>query len=133
MSQNFLSGKTGFVSTAAGTYSFGKWELEMKAKMVPVPNFNGAGYEQYVIGLVSGKATITGPYDAGNMVFQVGGTNGPTSTFTQTYAWTLGLGAGITLTFPGWIESIKMSEDVDGAPQVTLTVQSNGAFTAAIA
>jgi len=122
MSQNLLSGKTGYVNTGAGNYSFGKWELEMKAKMVPVPNFNGGGFEQYVVGLVGGKATITGPYDQGNMAFAVG----------STYTWTLGLAVSVFLTFPGILESVKMSEDVDGNPVVTLTVQSNGAFTAAI-
>lgn len=122
MPQNLLSGKTGYVNTGAANYSFGKWDLEMKAKMVPVPNFNGAGYDQYVVGLLGGKATITGPYDNGNMAFTVG----------TLYTWNLGLAASVFLTFPGFLESVKMAEDVDGNPVVTLTVQSNGAFTAAI-
>ena len=122
MSQNLLSGKSGYVNTGSTNYSFGKWDMEMKAKMVPVPNFNGAGYEQYVVGLFGGKATIEGPYDSGNMAFALG---------TQ-YTWTLGLASGVSLSFPGILEGIKMGEDVEGNPKVTLTVQSNGPFTAAI-
>lgn len=126
MSQNLLSGKTGYVNNGSGSFSFAKWELEMKTKMVPANNFNGLGYEQYVLGLTSGKATITGPYDEGNMAFNL-------STQTGTLTWNLGLTATVFISFPGYIESIKMSEDVENNPIVTLTVQSNGAFTAAIA
>lgn len=122
MSQNLLSGKTGYVNTGAGNYSFGKWELDMHAKMVPVPNFNGGGFEQYVVGLVGGKATISGPYDQGNMGFTTG----------ASYTWTLGLAPSVFLSFVGLLEGVKMSEDVDGNPVVTLTVQSNGSFTAVI-
>lgn len=122
MAQNLLSGKTGFVNIGAASYSFGKWTWEAKAKMVPVPNFNGGGFEQYVVGLIGGKITISGPYDQGNMAFTVG---------TQ-YTWILGLAVSVSLSVPGILEGIKVDEDVDGNPMVTLTVQSNGAFTAVI-
>lgn len=123
MAQNLLSGKSGYFSTGSATYSFGKWEADVKAKMVPVPNFNGLGFMQYVVGLIESKISITGPYDQGNMAFTVG---------TQ-YTWHLGLNAGpVELAIPGILEGIKMAEDVEGNPVVTLTVQSTGSFTASI-
>lgn len=122
MTFNPLAGKVGFVNTGASNYAFGKWKWSPKAKMVPVPNFNGGGFEQYVVGLVGGKITISGPYDQGNMAFTVG----------NTYTWTLGLAVSVTLTVPGILESIDMDEDVEGSPTVTLTVQTNGSFTTSI-
>lgn len=123
MAQNLLAGKTGYVNTGSANYSFGKWESDVQVKTVPVPNFNGGGYMQRVVGLTDGKITITGPYDQGNMAFTAG---------TQ-YNWTLGLAPSVFLTIPGILQSIKMAEDVEGNPVVTLTVESNGSFTAAIA
>jgi len=122
MPQDFLTGKDGFVNTGGVNYSFGKWKWSAKAKMVPRPNFNGGGFEQYVVGLLGGKITISGPYDSGNMPFAVG----------AQYNWTLGLAVSVFLTVPGILEGIEVDEDVEDGPMVNLTVQSNGAFTAAI-
>jgi len=122
MAQNLLAGKTGSVTIGATTFSFGKWEVEVHSKMVPVPNFNGAGAEQYVAGLYGGKLTVSGPYDMGNMPFTVG---------TQ-YTWSLALNASVVLSLPAIVDSIKPSVDVEGAAMITITAQSNGTFTPSI-
>lgn len=122
MAQNLLAGKSGYVNTGSANYSFGKWEADIQVKTVQVPNFNGGGFMQRVVGLTDGKVTITGPYDQGNMAFTAG----------NTYTWTLGLAPSVFLTMPGILQSIKLAEDVEGNPVLTLNVETSGSFTASI-
>ena len=122
MAQNLLSGKTGYLNDSTANRSFGKWDLELITKLIPVPNFNGGGYMQKVTGLYDGKFTLTGPYDQGNMPYTVG----------NQYTFNFGLAPSVFLTAPGIIGSIKMSEDVENNPAVTITGETNGAFSISI-
>jgi hypothetical protein len=122
MPQNLLAGKGGSVLIGATPFSFGKWEQEMHAKMVPVPNFVSAPYEVFVVGLFGSKLNISGPYDGGNMPFSVG----------TSYVWILGVSASITLTVTAIVDSIKLTTDVEGAALVVLTVTVNGPFVGSI-
>ena len=122
MPQNLLSGKTGSVLIGTVSMSFGKWKAAFKTNLPKVNNWNSTPYQALVSGLTSGTLTISGPYDEGNMPFVCG----------NSYTFILGFTDTINLTCTVLIESIDAENDVDGAPSISITGQSNGSFTAAI-
>lgn len=122
MTANYLSGITGAVLVGATAYSFSKWRIAIKCGLPKVTNFNTAPYQQLVAGILSSTVTLEGPYDQGNMAFTAG----------TSYAFILRWTASISLTITGFIEELTPDEDVDGSPRVSITVQSNGTFTASI-
>ena len=122
MADNYLSGKDAKVMIGSTTYSFSKWSLDMKTNLPKVTNFTTAGFQKVVQGITSGTLTVSGPYNEGNMAFTSG----------QSYAWILGFDGTTTLTCTARISSIKADEDVDGSPQISITAETDGSFTAAI-
>jgi hypothetical protein len=124
MSQSFVSGVVGYVQVGTLTtsrYAFKKWTLKMMAALPKMSNFLSS-YQRVVAGLISGQLTVEGPYDGNSMAFTAGGS----------YVWVLGLSASISITVTALIEDITPTNDVDDAPRVTITAQSDGTFTAAI-
>jgi hypothetical protein len=118
----FIAGTSGSVLVGGVAYAFGKWRFAMKAGLPKVNNFTSA-YQQLVAGLISGTLTLEGPYDAGNMPIAAG----------TSYAFTLKFSAAVTLTVTCYVEDITPSQDIEDAARVTVTAQSTGSFTAAIA
>jgi hypothetical protein len=116
------SGTTGFVKLGAATYAFGKWKLAIKGGTPPVTNFTGGGFQQIVPGVVKGTLTLSGPWDYGNMPLVV----------NTSYVFHLGLDTGIELVVTAQVSGIEPEDDVEDAARVTVTAESNGAFTAAI-
>lgn len=120
--QNFVSGKIGYVTVGNTQYSFGKWKCAMKAKLPNMNNFNGGGFQQIVSGIVAGNPTFEGPWDIGNTPLAVG----------VQYTFLFGVTPSVFIQVVGIVEDITPSNDVDDAPRVSVAVQSNGSFTAAI-
>jgi hypothetical protein len=117
-----IAGPSGSVLVGGVAFAFGKWRFAMKAGLPKVNNFTSA-YQQLVAGLISGTLTLEGPYDAGNMPIAAG----------TSYAFTLKFSAAVTLTVTCYVEDITPSQDIEDAARVTVTAQSTGSFTAAIA
>lgn len=119
---NFISGTSGSVLVGGVAYSFGKWRFQMKAGLPRVNNFT-TGYQVLVAGLLSGTLTLEGPYDGGNMPLAAG----------TSYAFTLKFSNAITLSVTCYVEDITPSQDIEDAARISVTAQSTGSFTAAIA
>ncbi len=122
MADNYLAGKTGFVTIGSTSYSFAKWKSALKTALVKVTNFTTAGYQLLVAAITSATLTVEGPYNEGNMAFTAG----------VSYTWVLGFTTMVSLTISAFIEQISVDNDVEGAPRVEITAQSSGSFTAAI-
>lgn len=122
MPANFISGTSGSVLVAGVAYAFGKWRFQMKSGLPKVNNFTSA-YQVLVAGLLSGTLTLEGPYDGGNMPLAAG----------TSYAFTLKFSNAITLTVTAFVEDITPSQDIEDAARISVTAQSTGSFTAAIA
>lgn len=119
----FLSGTTGFVKIGSTTYKFGKWKLSMKSGVPKTNNFAGGGFQSNVAGMVGATLTFSGPYDQGSMAFAV----------NTSYAFICGLDTGVELTVTARVSGIDVDNDVEGTPQVSVTAESTGSFTASIA
>ncbi len=122
MTNNYLSGKVGFVSIDGAGYSFSKWKFAMKTNLPKVTNFTSSGYQNLVAGITSGTITIQGPYNGGNMALTCG----------SSHTFTLGFTSTLSLVAVAFVESIEPDEDVDGNPVINVVAQTDGTFTAAI-
>lgn len=118
----YLSGKSGYVKVGAGTYSFGKWRLPMKGGAPKVTNFTSLGFQALVPGIISGTVILSGPWNVGNTPIAVG----------FAYVFHLGLDTGLELAVTALVTDITPENDVEGTPQVSVTAESTGPFTAAI-
>ena len=119
----FLAGKSADVVIGVTSYKFKDWRASMKGDIIDVSNFSSGGYRENIAGLVGATITLKGHLDSTAMAFTV----------TTSYTLLLKSSAGVTLTVTARLETIDHGAPVEGAVEVTLTFQSTGAFTAAIA
>jgi hypothetical protein len=123
MPDAYVSGLTGSVKIGATSFSFDRWKLTIKTVLVEVTNFTSGGFQQFVTAITGATLTVSGPYNTGNMAFVCG----------VAYIWILGFTALIALTVTAIIETLEPDVDAKGRASVSITAQSHGAFTAAIA
>lgn len=119
---NPIAGPSGSVLVGGVACAFGKWRFQMKAGTPRVNNFTSA-YQQLVTGLVSGTLTIEGPYDGGNMPIAIG----------LVYVFTLRFNGSIALVASALVSDISPSQDIDDAARLSITAETSGSFTAAVA
>jgi hypothetical protein len=117
----FLSGITGSITIDGQIYTLAKWKASLKTALPKVNNFTSP-FQQLVAGLQSATITIEGPYNAGLTPLTSG------AFVTMSLGWESTLG----LDLDGYIESLDPDNDIEGAPRVSVTVQSSGAFTVSI-
>lgn len=122
MSFNPISGIYGSVTVGSTPFALGKWKLSMKTNLPKVNNFTAA-FQLLVAGLTSATITASGPYDGGNMPLICG----------NEYSFTLAYNNTISFVVTAIVESIEPEDDIEDAGRVSITAQSNGVFTAAIA
>jgi hypothetical protein len=124
MSQSFVGGTQGYVQTGTLTssrYAFKSWQLKMACALPKANNFLSP-YQRVVAGLISAQLTVEGPYDGNSMAFSAG----------ASYDWVLGLSMSISLTVTALISDITPKNDIEDMPRVSITAESDGAFTASI-
>lgn len=119
----FLAGKSADVVIGVTSYKFKQWVASMKGDVLDVTNFGSGGYRENIAGLVGATVTLSGALDSTAMPFAVG----------TTYALILKSSSGVSVTITGRLETIEHTAAVDGSVDVSLTFQSTGSFTAAIA
>jgi hypothetical protein len=117
-----LSGKTGYTKLGSAIYPFGKWKFSIKAGSPKVTNFTSLGFQALVGGVISGTVTLSGPWNVGSTPVAANGV----------YVFHLGLDTGIELVVTAQVTAIDPENDVEGTPQVSVTAESTGPFTAAI-
>jgi hypothetical protein len=122
MPVGYISGKTGFVLVDGVPYPFGKWNLEIRGILPKVNNWLLGARQGVVPGLIAGVLTLDGP---------VTGLGFPL-VCTARYTFICGYSANLALTVPGLVETLKSSNDVEGAPMLTATVQSDGDFSVSV-
>lgn len=120
---SFNAGPSGAVLVGGVAYAFGKWRISQKSALPKVNNFT-SGFQQLVAGLLSATITVEGPYNAGAMPLTAG----------TAYSLTLRTVVGVDILVPiAYVESIDPSQDIEDASRVSVTFQSSGTFTYAIA
>jgi hypothetical protein len=117
----FLSGKVGGVLVGGTAWALGKWKIPIDTKMIPVNPFTAAGFQQLVAGFTKATITLDGYYDSGNMPMTSG------NSYQFTLQWTNALSIVVTAR----VSNITPSNDAEGSPQITITADSDGVFTAA--
>lgn len=120
---SFISGTAGSVKIGSTPYGFDKWRIAMRSNLPKVTNFTGGGYQQNVGGVVGGTLTLSGPFDSTAMGFTV----------NTSYVFVLGMDTGVSLTVTARVAGIEVDNSVEDAPRVSVTAESTGSFTAAIA
>lgn len=118
----YLSGKTGFVLVAGTAFAFGKWRLSISVGKPKVTNFKTSPYQALVSGIYAGKLTLDGPYEATAMPLTAGGE------YLFTLGWTAALNIQVTC-----IIDLDLTNDVEDAPRVSVSGESDGIFGIAIA
>jgi hypothetical protein len=99
----------------AGT--FGKWKLRTRTVKPSMNNFK-SGFQKKVSGLRGAELTIDGPWDVGALGIEAGGE----------YSFRLGVTASVFLDVDAIVD-FDASNDVEDAPRITITGDSNGAFS----
>lgn len=121
---NYQSGINGFVQIGTTLYRFGKWNLDMEAKYLPVNNFSNVGGQFGVAGISRGELTLEAKtWDAGNMAFVCG----------TTYTFVLGASATQLYTLSIFVEKISVGSEYEGLVPVKISGQTQGVISPAIA
>lgn len=115
----YKSGKEGYVLQDGVSRGFAKWSFPMKAATPKVNNFNGGGFEQFVVGLAGATAKISGPWDIGSCPFTLG----------SSYTFNFGVTSVVYLVATAIVSGINPANDVEGTPMLDIDLQINGAFT----
>lgn len=119
---NPIGGPSGSVLVGGVAFSFGKWRASIKSGAPKVNNFN-SGYQQLVTGLLSASISIDGPYDGGNMPLVAG----------ATYVFTLKFNNALSFLVSCIVTEIGPSQDIEDAARLSVSAESSGSFTAAVA
>ncbi len=123
MADNYLSGLSGNVLVGGTAYSFKSWKLSMKNKLINRNNFTVGGYNRFITGFQGATLTLQGPYNAGNMPLVCG----------ASYVFTLQWSVSLSIIIVCFVESLDPDDDAEDGPNVSVTAQASGTFTAAIA
>lgn len=113
----YLSGKTGSVLVNGVAYPFDKWKLSITVGKPKVTNFKTSPYQALVSGILAGKLSLEGPYDAGNMPLTGG------NEYVFTLGWTVALNIQVQC-----IVDLDLSNDVEQNPKVSISGESDGSF-----
>ncbi len=116
-----LSGITGYVVIGSTVYPFGKWKARMNVPAIKRNNFTSIA-QLVVPGVLNATLNIDGPYNAGNMPLAAG----------VNYVFHLGFTTNLELVITAQVEDLTPDNDIDNAPNISLTCQSNGLFVAAV-
>ena len=123
--QSFVAGTKGYVQIGTLTtsiWAYKKWTLAMKAALPKMNNFLSV-YQRVVGGVLSGTLTLEGPYDTSGMGNLVPGLS---------YQFVLGLSSSISFTITAIVGDTTPSDDIDDAPRVTVSAETDGTFTIGI-
>lgn len=118
---SFLSGTEGSVLIGATPYKFAKWRATMQNGLPRVNNFSSA-YQQLVLGLTKAQISLEGPYDSAAMPFTVG------SSYSFVLKWT----ASLSLTITARVAELTPDNNVEDAPRLSVTADSDGSFAASV-
>lgn len=118
----FLSGKQGSIAVDGSDFNLSKWKAAMNTKVLPVNNFGSEGWQEVLDGFSKATVTAEGFYDSGSMPIEVG----------QFYEFTLRCSPSIALTVTAMVQDLVVDTDAEGTVNVSITAESDGAFTAAI-
>lgn len=117
-----VSGLLGNVYVNGVQFPFGKWSGTITTKQIPRNNWLSQGFQRLVSAFTDGSFTIEGPWDVGNTPITAG----------QTYTFIFYVTAVVGIQVPCNVEAIAPKDDSESGPDVTITLKSNGVFTAAI-
>jgi hypothetical protein len=112
-----LSGTLGYVKVNGVPKAFGKWRAPLKANRPKVNNFL-SGSQRVVSGLLGASIQIEGPWDVGALGMAVGGS----------YTFLLGVSPSVFVSVTAIVD-LEPSNDVEDAPRITITGDSDGPFT----
>jgi hypothetical protein len=112
-----VSGLLGYVNVDGVAKSFGKWRCPIKVVKPKVNNFKSA-FQRIVSGLVGATIQIEGPWDVGAMGLTAG----------NSYVFQLGVTPSLFLTVTAIID-VEASNDVEDAPRITITGETDGPFS----
>jgi hypothetical protein len=112
-----ISGLLGYVNVDGASKSFGKWRLRTKTNKPRVNNFKSA-VQRIVSGLIGAELEVDGPWDVGTLGMAAGGT----------YSFQLGVTPSIFLAVTAIVDW-DASNDVEDAPRIRITGDSDGLFT----
>lgn len=118
-----LAGKSGSITLAAAAYAFGKWTCDMGADILDVTSFASSGYKANIAGLVGAKITADGPFNSAAMSLTAG----------TSYEFVLTMGGAVNITVTARVGNINVVTDVKDAVRVSISAESTGVFTAALA
>lgn len=117
----FLSGKLGYTTINSVSYRFGKWKLRINVPAIKRPTIDSQ-FQSLAdgTGLPNGTLTIDGPYDQGNMPLTAG----------CVYTFHLGfqLSGSVELLVSAQIEDLIPDNDVENAPNISVSAISDGPF-----
>ncbi len=122
MADSYLSGLTANALVGGTAYSFKSWKLSMKNKLISRNNFTVGGYNRWIAGFQGATLTLQGPYNAGNMPLTCG------ASYTFTLQWSVSL----SITVVAFVETLEPDDDAEDGPNISVTCQVSGVFTAAI-
>src|SRR5262245_2130163 len=112
-----ISGVLGSVSVGGVSYSFGKWKLSIRANRPKMNNFK-SGFQRVVGGLLSAALDVEGPWDVGAMPLTAG----------NMYTFQLGVSPSVFIVVNVVID-LEPSNDVEDAPRLRVSGDSDGSFT----
>lgn len=119
----FLSGKGGSVTVGTASWKLREWSLDMRTDASDVTNFSSSGYRENIAGLTGGSLSCSGPFDSTAMALTSG----------TSYSFTLGASNTVNFAVTARVTNIRISTTIERAVEVSITAETNGSFTAAIA
>lgn len=119
----FLAGKGGSVTVGTATWKLREWSLDMKTDASDVTNFSSSGYRENIAGLTGASLSASGPFDSTAMALTAG----------TSYSFTLAVSNTVNFSVSARVTNIRVTTNVDRAVEVSISAESTGSFTPAIA